>query len=70
MTSHMITSAPSNPPSRAYSAWVIRVSAVGSSVIASRNLWSHSGLLKPAPSPCTWWDSPPVDTTATSMSSG
>ena len=70
MTSHMMTSAPSKPPSFAYSAWVIAVRPVGSSVIASRNLWSHSGLLKPAPSPCTWWERPPVATTATSMSSG
>ena len=68
--SHMMTSAPSKPPSSAYSAWVISVSEAGSSVNSSRNSASHAGLLKPARSPCTWCESPPVETIATLMSSG
>ena len=38
----------------------------GSRSKRSMNSASHSGLLKPARSPCTWCDSPPVATIATS----
>src|SRR5438876_1132850 len=58
MVSHMTTSAPSNPPSSAYSAVVIAARRSGSRSKRSRNRLSHVGLLKPARSPCTWCDRP------------
>ena len=66
----MTTSAPSNPPSSAYSAMVIAASRSGSRSKRSRNRLSHVGLLKPARSPCTWCERPPVAAIATRRSSG
>ena len=70
MASHMTISMPSEPDSRMYCVCEICVSFSGSLTMPSRNILSNSWFTKPARSPCSWCDMPPVPYTTTRRSSG
>jgi hypothetical protein len=69
MTSHMISSMPSDPACRISSSRLSVASFAGSVSMVSIHQRSNSGLMNPARAPASWWDMPPVPRIPTVTSS-
>ena len=70
MASHITSSMSSEPASRMYPVCGMPASSSGAPASLSMNARSNALLMRPARSPCSWCDMPPVPSTATFGSSG